>query len=79
MTELGLHHRRAGRGEPLVAIHGIGSSWRVFTPILPMLEERHDVLAISLPGYGESPPSEREPTVPVLVDAVEDAMDTERL
>ena len=58
-----------------MAIHGIGSSWRVFSPILPMLEERHDVLAISLPGYGESPPSEREPTVPVLVDAVEDAMD----
>ena len=75
VTELRLHHRRAGRGEPLVAIHGIGSSWRAFSPILPMLEERHDVLAISLPGYGESPPSEREPTVPVLVDAVQDAMD----
>ena len=63
----------------LVAIHGIGATWRVFSPILPMLEERHDVLAISLPGYGESPPSERELPVPVLVDAVEDAMEQERL
>jgi len=28
-------------------------------------------MALSLPGYGESPPLEEEPTVPALVDAVE--------
>jgi pimeloyl-ACP methyl ester carboxylesterase len=70
-----LDHRRAGSGEPLVAIHGIGSSWRVFAPVLSALEERHEVLAPSLPGYGDSPPPEFEPTVPALVDSVERAMD----
>ena len=59
MGEIGLHHRRAGEGEPLVAIHGIGSSWQVWNPVLPALEERHDVLALSLPGYGESAPRGR--------------------
>lgn len=75
MPSLALDHRRAGNGEPLVAIHGIGSAWRVFSPILPALEERHDVLALSLPGYGDSAPLEVEPTVPALVDSVERAMD----
>ena len=75
MTEVALEHRRSGEGEPLVAIHGIGSCWQVWNPVLPALEERHDVLALSLPGYGQSAPVAGEPTVPALVDAVEEAMD----
>lgn len=56
-------------------IHGIGSSWRVWKPILPALEARHEVLALSLPGYGDSPPLDEEPTVPALTDAVERELD----
>jgi pimeloyl-ACP methyl ester carboxylesterase len=59
----------------MVLIHGIGSTWRVWKPVLEPLEARHEVLALSLPGYGESPPLDREPTVPALVDAVEQEMD----
>jgi pimeloyl-ACP methyl ester carboxylesterase len=69
------HQHRGGAGEPLVLIHGIGSSWRVWKPVLPALEAQHDVLALSLPGYGESPPLEEEATVPALVDAVERELD----
>ena len=75
MAAARLEHRRAGSGEPLVAIHGIGSSWQVWKPVLPALERDHDVLALSLPGYGKSPPLDGEPTVPALADAVERAMD----
>ena len=75
MTDIALEHRRAGEGEPLVAIHGIGSCWQVWNPVLPALEARHDVLALSLPGYGMSEPVAGEPTVPALVDSVEKAMD----
>ena len=48
----------------------------MWEPVLPALEARHDVLALSLPGYGQSAPVEGEPTVPALADAVEEAMDT---
>jgi pimeloyl-ACP methyl ester carboxylesterase len=58
-----------------VLLHGIGSCWQVWQPVLPALEGEHDVLALSLPGYGKSPPVKGEPTVPRLVDAVEEAMD----
>jgi pimeloyl-ACP methyl ester carboxylesterase len=47
----------------------------VWKPVLPALEARHDVLAISLPGFGESAPLDREPTVPALADAVEEELD----
>jgi pimeloyl-ACP methyl ester carboxylesterase len=43
--------------------------------VLPALEEKHEVLALDLPGYGKSAPVAGEPTVPALVDAVEEAMD----
>ncbi len=60
----------------MVLIHGIGSTWRMWEPVLPALEARHDVLALSLPGYGRSEPVEGEPTVPALADVVAEAMDT---
>ena len=59
----------------MLLMHGIGSTWRVWKAVLGALEARHEVLALSLPGYGESPPLEREPTVPALADAVEEELD----
>jgi pimeloyl-ACP methyl ester carboxylesterase len=47
-------HRR-GSGDPIVLVHGIGSRWQLFEPILDRLAERHEVIAIDLPGFGASP------------------------
>ena len=46
---------RRGSGDPVVLVHGIGSRWQVFEPILGRLAERHEVIAIDLPGFGASP------------------------
>ena len=75
MTPTELEHRQGGSGEPLVLLHGIGSCWQVWQPVIGLLEEHHEVLALDLPGYGASPPLEGEPTVPALVDAVEATLD----
>ena len=48
-----LHPRRFGR--TLVLLHGIGMSRRVWDPVLPALAERFDVIAVDLPGFGDSP------------------------
>jgi pimeloyl-ACP methyl ester carboxylesterase len=66
---------RGGSGEPMVLIHGLGSNLRVWSAVTPALRERHDVLAIDLPGFGESPPLEGEVTGPALADAAEAALD----
>jgi pimeloyl-ACP methyl ester carboxylesterase len=56
-----LAYTRAGSGAPLVLLHGIGMSRRVWEPVLPALAERFDVIAVDLPGFGDSPlpPSSR--------------------
>ncbi|MDQ6836574.1 MAG: alpha/beta fold hydrolase [Actinomycetota bacterium] len=50
-----LNHYRLGRGEPLVLIHGIGSRWQMWEPVLGDLVTRHEVIALDLPGFGISP------------------------
>jgi len=74
---MALDHHRGGSGEPLVLIHGIGHTWRGWKPMLPLLEPRFDVLAVDLPGFGNSPPLPpgTDPTPEALADAVQGAMD----
>lgn len=69
-----LSHHRVGAGEPLLLVH---ATWRAWLPVLPILAERHDVVAVDLPGFGGSPPLEPgvTPTVGMLADAVEDALE----
>ncbi|MFD9894955.1 alpha/beta fold hydrolase [Amycolatopsis sp. NPDC059027] len=50
-------YSRAGRGEPLVLIHGIGHRRQAWDAVLPLLTPYRDVIAIDLPGFGESPES----------------------
>jgi pimeloyl-ACP methyl ester carboxylesterase len=68
---------RSGSGEPLLLLHGMGSSRRDFTAVLPDLLERFDVLNVDLPGIGESPHLAERPTVSALTDAVERTLDAE--
>jgi pimeloyl-ACP methyl ester carboxylesterase len=72
---------RAGHGEPLLLLHGLGLTWRCWRPVLAELERTHDVVAMDLPGFGVAPPIRdgRKPTVAALSDAVEAALDEARL
>lgn len=72
-----LNHHRAGSGEPLVLIHGIGSCWQVWNPVLARLEAERDVIAIDLPGFGASPmpPPGTPPGVPSLTKLVAEFLD----
>jgi pimeloyl-ACP methyl ester carboxylesterase len=68
---------RVGSGPPLVLLHGIGLSRRAWDPVVPALAEHFDVLAIDLPGFGESEPMppEVEPTPAALAASVADLLD----
>jgi pimeloyl-ACP methyl ester carboxylesterase len=44
----------AGRGEPLVCLHGLGGTKASFLPTVAALADRHRVIAMDLPGFGES-------------------------
>jgi pimeloyl-ACP methyl ester carboxylesterase len=50
-----LNHFRTGHGEPLVLIHGIGSRWQMWEPVLGRVSAEREVIALDLPGFGASP------------------------
>ncbi|RFU85673.1 alpha/beta fold hydrolase [Streptomyces triticagri] len=48
-------YHREGAGEPLLLLHGIGHHWQAWEPVLRILAAERDVIAVDLPGFGESP------------------------
>ena len=40
-----------GSGSTLVLMHGFGGTWRMWKPLLPLLEKQHRVIAATLPGH----------------------------
>lgn len=44
----------AGSGPPVVLIHGLGATKASFLPTLGALADRHRVIALDLPGFGDS-------------------------
>jgi pimeloyl-ACP methyl ester carboxylesterase len=51
-----LAYDRTGSGPPLLLLHGLGSCKEMWRPVTPLLAGSRDVIAVDLPGFGESPP-----------------------
>jgi pimeloyl-ACP methyl ester carboxylesterase len=69
---MSLQHSRRGRGSPLLLVHGLGSSRGAWSLIGRALEERREVIAIDLPGHGETPAQADSGTFAGLVRSVEE-------
>jgi pimeloyl-ACP methyl ester carboxylesterase len=54
-----LAYTRSGSGAPLVLLHPLGLSRRSWNPVIPALARRFDVIAVDLPGFGDSPAAAR--------------------
>lgn len=67
-----LNHVRRGNGSPLLLVHGLGAGWRSWSPILDELAESREVIAVDLPGFGETPPLTGAVSIATLTDSVAD-------
>lgn len=65
-----------GSGTPLLLLHGIGGSWHIWKPVLRLLETRHRVIALTLPGHCDGPEcvASGEATVGGLADQLIEMM-----
>jgi pimeloyl-ACP methyl ester carboxylesterase len=64
-----LSHVRQGSGPPLLLVHGIGHSLDCWRQVTPALAASHEVFAIDLPGFGDSPALGAAPTLEALTHA----------
>ena len=58
----GVAYERVGEGPPLVLIHGLGATRDIWRPQIARLAEERDVIAIDMPGFGDSPTLSETPT-----------------
>ena len=66
-----LHTIRRGAGKPLVLVHGLGGSWQSWAPVLEALAVQREVIALDLPGHGQSAARADSGTFAGLADSVE--------
>lgn len=74
-----MHFERLGAGKPLLLIHGLGSTWQTWEPVLAGLSAHREVIAVDLPGFGATAPLEGEVTIAGLADAISAFIDTHGL
>jgi len=65
-----MNHIRRGTGKPLLLIHGLGGSWHSWSTILDALAREREVIAVDLPGFGETPALPGEVSISTLAEAV---------
>lgn len=68
---------RRGNGPPLLLIHGLGGSWRSWSPLLHRLSRAREVIAIDLPGHGATPPGSDSGSFRGLTNSVQRFIDAE--
>jgi pimeloyl-ACP methyl ester carboxylesterase len=64
----------AGQGPPLVLIHGVAGSYRIWDPLVPYLKDQFSVIRVDLLGYGHSPKPHLEYTPEVQVTSIRDSL-----
>ena len=59
-----------GSGRPLVLLHGGLGSGEMFTPVLPMFAERHQVIVVDLQGHGRTADIDRPIDFRLMADDI---------
>jgi len=55
LNDRNLHYVTAGSdGTPIVLVHGFPESWWAFHKLIPLITPEHQVIAVDLPGFGDS-------------------------
>jgi pimeloyl-ACP methyl ester carboxylesterase len=66
-----VHFMEAGKGPPILFLHGLGGSWRDWSANLPAFAANYRVMAMDFPGFGESDKPEVRYSIEWVTDVVE--------
>jgi pimeloyl-ACP methyl ester carboxylesterase len=76
---INLYYETHGSGRPLVLLHGGLGSGEMFGPVLPLLAERHQVIAVDLQGHGRTADIDRPIDVRLMAGDIAALIDHLRL
>jgi pimeloyl-ACP methyl ester carboxylesterase len=76
---INLYYETHGHGRPLILLHGGLGSGEMFGPVLPMLAERHQVIAVDLQGHGRTADIDRPLDVRLMAGDIAALIDHLRL
>ncbi|MEA2311762.1 MAG: hypothetical protein QOE28_1730 [Solirubrobacteraceae bacterium] len=74
MSAPALAFDRRGRGPALVLLHPLGADRGIWAPVAERLEGEREVIAVDLPGFGDSPPLDGDASPAALARAVADGL-----
>jgi pimeloyl-ACP methyl ester carboxylesterase len=66
----GIALERVGHGPPLLLIHGLGGTRGIWRPQIARLARERDVIAVDMPGFGDSPLLDERPTPWAMAAAI---------
>jgi pimeloyl-ACP methyl ester carboxylesterase len=78
---INLYYETRGAGRPLILLHGGLGSGEMFGSVLPILAERHQVIAVDLQGHGRTADIDRPIDIRLMADdiaALIDHLDLDR-
>ena len=76
---INLYYETHGSGRPLILLHGGLGSGEMFGPVLPLLAERHQVVAVDLQGHGRTADIDRPIDVRLMAGDIGALIDHLRL
>src|SRR5256884_3756059 len=67
---INLYYEIHGSGRPLILLHGGLGSGEMFGPVLPLLAQQHQVVAVDLQGHGRTADIDRPIDVKLMADDI---------
>ena len=64
-----------GSGEPVIFIHGLSGCWQNWLEQLPLFARDHRVIAVDLPGFGQSEMPVKEISISCYAEAIDELME----
>ncbi len=76
LNQTDLHYTRAGTdGSPVLLVHGFPETWWAFHKLIPLLAAEHRVIAVDLPGFGDSGNAPQENTSATTAETLQQLID----
>ncbi|WP_257144069.1 alpha/beta fold hydrolase [Bacillus sp. AFS002410] len=75
LQNLTIAYKDQGKGKTIVLIHGFMGSHAYWEKVIPKLAENYRVIAIDLPGHGESTSIKEEHSIEDYADVMKDLLD----